>query len=192
MQDTEHPQPESIKENATPLEFEPGTTDLTANEPISETNFASDLEKQLQEALAETAKLKDTLLRAAADSDNLRKRAQADVASAHKFALENFSAQLLPVKDSLEAALAVENATPESYRNGVELTLKQLASVLSKFNITEINPIGEKFDPHRHQAIAMVESEQDANAVVFVVQKGYALNERILRPAMVTVAKPKT
>lgn len=106
--------------------------------------------------------------------------------------MENFSAELLGVKDSLEAALAVENATVESYRNGVELTLKQLANVFTKFNLTEINPVGEKFDPHRHQAINMVESEADANTVVMVLQKGYALHDRVLRPALVTVAKPKS
>ena len=131
-------------------------------------------------------------MRAAADSDNMRKRAQTDVANAHKFGLENFAAELLPVKDSLEAALGAENATLDSYRNGVELTLKQLSNTFNKFNITEINPVGEKFDPHRHQAISMVDSEQAGNTVVAVVQKGYTLNDRILRPAMVTVAKPKT
>jgi len=168
---------------------------LAANDPASaeaEGNFAGDLEKQLSDALSETGKLKDALLRAAADSDNMRKRAQVDISNAHKFALENFSNALLPVKDSLEAALAIENATVESYKNGVDLTLKQLDSVLSKFNITAINPAGEKFDPHRHQAMAMVDSEQPANTVVAVMQKGYALNDRVLRPALVTVAKPKT
>ncbi|MES2354499.1 MAG: nucleotide exchange factor GrpE [Pseudomonadota bacterium] len=174
----------------------PVTQTTAANDPASEaeaeTNFAVDLEKQLSDALSEAGKLKDALLRAAADSDNMRKRAQTDISNAHKFALENFSNALLPVKDSLEAALGIENATVESYKNGVDLTLKQLDNVLSKFNITEINPVGEKFDPHRHQAMAMVDSEQNANTVVAVMQKGYSLNDRVLRPALVTVAKPKT
>jgi len=186
MQDKEQQNPESET-------MDPGSSIATtaANDAATETNFAADLENQLTEALSEAAKLKDALLRAAADSDNMRKRAQADITSAHKFALENFSSELLPIKDSLEAALAVETATLESYKNGVDLTLKQLNSALSKFNIKEINPAGEKFDPHRHQAIAMVDAEQEPNTVVGVMQKGYALNDRILRPALVTVAKPK-
>ena len=122
----------------------------------------------------------------------MRKRAQADISNAHKFSLENFSGELLAVKDSLEAALAIDNATLDSYRNGVELTLKQLANVFGKFNIAEINPAGEKFDPHRHQAIAMVDAPQEPNTVVTIMQKVYALNDRVLRPALVTVAKAKT
>lgn len=174
-----------------------GSTESTlnvraANEPVNEINFAADLEQQLNDALGEAAKLKDALLRAAADNDNMRKRAQADVANAHKFSLEGFAGDLLSVKDSLDAALTVEAATLESYRNGVELTLKQLVNVFSKFNITEINPVGDKFDPHRHQAMTMVDSDQDPNTVVAVMQKGYALNERILRPALVTVARPRS
>jgi molecular chaperone GrpE len=167
-------------------------TQAAANDASSDTNFAADLEKQLGDALSEAAKLKDALLRAAADSDNMRKRAQADVASAHKFALEGFASELLPIKDSLEAALAIENATLESYKNGVDLTLKQLVSALGKFNIKEVNPVGEKFDPHRHQAIAMVDADAEPNTVVSVMQKGYMLHDRILRPALVTVAKSKS
>jgi molecular chaperone GrpE len=140
---------------------------------------------------AEAEKHRDAWLRAVADADNIRKRAEERVASAHKFAIDNFSTELLSVKDSLEAALAVDNATVESYRNGVELTLKQLANVFSKFNVAEINPAGEKFDPHRHQAINMVQSEAEPNSVVMVLQKGYTLNDRVLRPALVTVAKAK-
>jgi molecular chaperone GrpE len=189
MQDKEQQDSESV---ATDSNL-PGSSvaQTAANDAIPETNFAADLEKQLGDALSEAAKLKDALLRAAADSDNMRKRAQADVANAHKFALENFSAELLSIKDSLEAALAIESATLESYKNGVELTLKQLANVFTKFNITEISPVGEKFDPHRHQAMAVVDSDQDPNTVVAVMQKGYGLHERILRPALVTVAKSK-
>jgi molecular chaperone GrpE len=170
------------------------TTDIQAatSEPAQEQNFAADLEKQLEDALGEAAKLKDALLRAVADSDNMRKRTLNESESARKYALESFANELLTVKDSLEAALAVDNATLESYRNGVELTLKQLANVFSKFNISEINPAGEKFDPHRHQAIAMVEAPEEANTVVNIMQKGYALHDRILRPALVTVAKPKS
>ncbi len=98
---------------------------------------------------------------------------------------------MLAVMDSLQAALAVENTTVESFKSGMELTLKQLSSVFEKFHITEINPVGEKLDPHKHQAISMIDSDQPANTVVSVMQKGYALNDRILRPALVLVAKAK-
>ena len=104
------PNPDAAGENATPPEYERGMSVAAANEPLPETNFAADLEKQLHDALGDAAKLNDALLRAAADSDNMRKRAQADLANAHKFALDSFSSELLSVKDSLEAAMAVENA----------------------------------------------------------------------------------
>jgi molecular chaperone GrpE len=132
----------------------------------------------------------DAWLRAKADADNIRKRAQADIANAHKYAIENFSTELLAVKDSLEAALSVSNVTAENLKSGVELTLKQLNSVFEKFRVAEINPVGQKFDPHRHQAINTVESDAEPNTVVQVFQKGYLLNDRVIRPAMVAVAKP--
>ena len=128
---------------------------------------------------------------AKAEGENIRRRASEDIAKAQKFAVERFSNEMLAVMDSLQAALAVENASVESFKSGMELTQKQLSSVFEKFHITEINPIGEKLDPHKHQAISMVESEQPANTVVSVMQKGYALNERVLRPALVLVAKAK-
>lgn len=131
----------------------------------------------------------DAWLRAKAEADNIRKRAQADVANAHKYAVEGFATELLPVRDALEAALAAENASIEALRQGVELTLKQINSAFDKFAIREINPVGEKFDPHRHQAMTTVESDKTPNTVVHVLQKGYTLNDRILRPALVTVAK---
>ena len=134
----------------------------------------------------------DAWLRAKAEADNIRKRAQADIASAHKYAIENFSTELLAVKDSLEAALAINNVTVENLQSGVELTLKQLNSVFEKFRVTEIHPLDQKFDPHRHQAISTVESDAEPNTVVQVFQKGYLLNDRVIRPAMVAVAKAKT
>lgn len=134
----------------------------------------------------------DAWLRAKAEADNIRKRAQTEIASAHKFAVESFATELLAVKDSLEAALAVENASVESMKSGVELTLKQLRSVFDKFNLTEIDPSGQKFDPHRHQAISVVECEAEPNTVVQVLQKGCLLHERVIRPALVTVAKAKS
>jgi molecular chaperone GrpE len=106
-------------------------------------------------------------------------------------AVERFSSEILAVKDSLEAGLAVETATVESFKSGMELTLKQLSSVFEKFHIKDINPVGEKFDAHRHQAIGMVESDQEPNTVVSVMQKGYQLHDRVLRPALVMVAKAK-
>jgi molecular chaperone GrpE len=131
----------------------------------------------------------DAWLRCKAEADNIRKRAQADVASAHKYAIENFSNEMLAVKDSLEAALATNNATPEALKSGVELTLKQLNAVFEKFNLREINPAGQKFDPHFHQAISTVDSDGSPNSVVQVFQKGYLLNDRVIRPALVSVAR---
>jgi molecular chaperone GrpE len=133
----------------------------------------------------------DAWLRAKAETENVRKRAQTDVANAHKFALEGFAQELLPVRDSLEAALASPNLTLESLTSGVKLTLKLLATAFEKANIKEINPIGEMLDPHKHQAMNTVEADAKPNSIVSVFQKGYELNERLVRPALVSVAKPK-
>jgi molecular chaperone GrpE len=131
----------------------------------------------------------ESWLRAKAETENLRKRAQADIANAHKYGVENLAAALLPVRDSLEAALATENITLESLKSGVELTLKQLNAVFEHANLREINPVNEKFDPHKHQAMTMVAHPGEPNRVVKVMQKGYALHERVIRPALVTVSK---
>lgn len=149
------------------------------------------LEQLLREAELKAAEHHDAWLRAKADAENIRKRAQIDIANAHKYAIEKFSVELLAVMDSLEAALAVENITVENFRNGVELTHKQLASVFEKFNIKAISPVGEKFDPHQHQAMCMVESELPVNTVTQVMQRGYMLFDRVIRPAMVAVSKNK-
>lgn len=151
----------------------------------------STLEESLQKAEAAAQEHRDAYLRAKAETDNVRKRAQADVAAAHKFAVETFATELLAVKDSLEAALATDNAATDSLKSGVELTLKQLKSAFEKFNLSEENPAGQKFDPHRHQAISAVESDAEPNTVVQVLQKGYKLHDRVIRPALVTVAKAK-
>jgi len=143
----------------------------------------------LQKAQSEAAELRDAYLRARADLENTRKQAAADVAKAYKFAIERFAEDLLPVADSLQQALAVSHATPEQLRAGVELTLKQLQAAFGRAQLSEVDPVGEKFDPHRHQAMQMVDAEQPPNTVVQVFQKGYVLNDRILRPALVTVAK---
>jgi molecular chaperone GrpE len=150
------------------------------------------LEEMLKQAELNAQEHHDAWLRAKADAENIRKRAQTDVANAHKYAVENFSSELLAVKDSLEAALAVENSTVEAMKSGVELTLRQLSSVFEKFNISELNPVGQKFDPHVHQAMSAVESDEAPNTVIGVMQKGYQLNDRVLRPALVMVSKAKT
>jgi molecular chaperone GrpE len=179
MSDDSHPQ----TPDAAPL-----AADAAANDPQQQAQALTP-EAQLNEAQQKLAELQDAFLRAKAETDNVRRRAQVDVSTAHKYAVESFSAALLSVKDSLEAALATSNATTESMKSGVELTLRQLVQVFEKFKLIEVNPLGEKFDPHRHQAISMIEAEQPANTVVTVLQKGYVLQERVLRPALVTVSK---
>ena len=152
---------------------------------------APSLEERLHLAEQKAQEHLDSWLRAKAETENLRKRAQADIASAHKYGVENLAEALLPVRDSLEAALAAGNVTLESMKGGVELTLKQLNAVFEKANLREINPVNEKFDPHKHQAMTMVEHAGDPNQVVDVMQKGYLLHDRVVRPALVTVSKAK-
>lgn len=152
---------------------------------------APGLEEQLREALHKAGEHHEAWLRAKAEGENIRRRAQEDIAKAHKFAVERFAGDLLAVKDSLEAALSNQNQSAESLHAGVELTLKQLVSAFDKSGLKDINPVGEKFDPHFHQAIGMVESKQEANTIVTVLQKGYLIAERVLRPALVMVAKAK-
>jgi molecular chaperone GrpE len=147
------------------------------------------LEEMLQAAELKSQEHYDAWMYAKAETENIRRRGHQEAESARKYAVEGFSGELLAVKDALEAALATENASLESLKSGVELTLKQLSTVFSKFQIQEVNPIGEKFDPHQHQAMAMVEADAEPNTVVMVMQKGYALHGRILRPALVSVAK---
>lgn len=167
------------------------TETVSTAQPSSQAEVTPSLEQLLRQAELAAQEHHDAWLRAKAEADNIRKRAQSEIASAHKFAVENFAAELLAVKDSLEAALAADNAAVESLKSGVELTLKQLNSVFGKFNLSEINPAGEKFDPHRHQAISAIESDAEPNTVLQVLQKGYLLHERVIRPALVTVAKSK-
>jgi molecular chaperone GrpE len=150
-----------------------------------------DLEGKLAQAIADTEKVREDWLRAKAETDNVRRRGQEDVSKAHRFGIEGFSSALLAVKDSLDAALTVENTSIESFKEGVELTARQLDSVFEKFAIREINPQGEKFDPHRHQAISTIEADAEPNTVVQVLQKGYLLHDRVIRPALVIVAKPR-
>jgi len=175
--------------------MKPDQPDLTSPDgespPAREPEAIPSPEALLREAELKAAEHHDAWLRAKAEAENVRKRAADDVARAHKYGIEKFAADLLAVKDSLEAALAAENATPESLRDGVELTLRQLEAVLERQSIRTVDPTGERFDPHRHQAISMLPSDREPNTVINVLQKGYLLHDRVLRPALVTVAKPK-
>jgi molecular chaperone GrpE len=162
--------------------------DSNNNPDQAASNNSEDQIKLLEEKLAEA---QAQVLYVKAEGENIRKRSFEDIDKARKFALEKFSGELLSVKDSLDAALTVENANVDSYKNGVELTQKQLINVFEKFGIHEIKALGEKFDPNQHQAISMVESEEEPNKILTVLQKGYLLNERVIRPALVTVSKTK-
>ena len=153
---------------------------------------APDLQAQLAELQAKHTEVSDAFLRAKAEAENVRRRAEEEMSKARKFAIESFAESLVPVKDSLEAAIAIPNASNEQLLEGVHATLRQLAAALERNKVIEVNPAaGAKFDPHQHQAISMVPAEQEANTVVTVLQKGYLIAERVLRPALVTVAAPK-
>lgn len=148
------------------------------------------VEQELAELVQKLNEAQDNFLRAKAEVENIRRRAIEDVAKAHKFAIEGFAENLLPVMDSLNAALLDTTGDFTKMKEGVELTLKQLQGALEKGRVIEINPaIGDKFDPHQHQAIAMVPSEQEPNTIVSVLQRGYMIADRILRPALVTVSQ---
>ena len=152
----------------------------------------SELQAQVAELQAKTAELGEQYLRAQADMQNTRRRAEDEVSKARKFAVESFAESLLPVADSLEAGLAIQDASPEQIREGAQATLRQLKSALERHKVLEIEPpAGTKFDPHQHQAISVVPrpegSQQEANTVVTVLQKGYSIADRVLRPALVTV-----
>ena len=141
---------------------------------------------------AKVVELQDAFMRAKAEGENIRRRAQEDISKAHKFAIESFAESLVPVKDSLEMGLRVETQTVESIKEGVEMTLKQLNAAFEKNRLLEVNPQqGDKLDPSKHQAVSMVPAEQEANTIVTVLQKGYTIADRLLRPALVTVAQPK-
>jgi molecular chaperone GrpE len=165
-----------------------GAADETA---ADDTADGAGLAEALRKAEAQAQEHQENWLRARAEADNIRKRAQMDVASAHKYAIDNFAGELLPVYDALDAALATGNATAESLRDGAELTRKQLKAAFEKFGLTVLDPAGEKFDPHHHQAMTAIESDAPAQSVLQVFQKGFKLHDRVIRPALVAVAKPK-
>jgi molecular chaperone GrpE len=162
-----------------------------ANEADAQ-NALGSAQAELAVLQAKSADLADQFLRAKAEAENARRRAEEEISKARKYAVESFADSLLPVCDSLEAGLAIKDATPEQIREGAEATLRQLKSALERNKVLEINPgPGTKFDPHQHQAISMVPADQEANTVVSVLQKGYLIAERVLRPALVTVSAPK-
>jgi molecular chaperone GrpE len=162
--------------------------------PASEVNEGSSqtVEDQLVEQKTKLAEMQDNFLRAKAECENIRRRAAEDIAKAHKFAIENFAEHLIPVSDSLYAALATEAGDAKAFKDGLEITLKQLIAAFEKGRLVEINPEpGAKFDPHQHQAISMVPSDQEPNTVVSVLQRGFLIADRVLRPALVTVSQAK-
>lgn len=151
---------------------------------------ADSLEAQLEQAQAKASENWDAYLRAKAEIDNLRRRNTKDLENAHKFGIEKFVTELLPVLDSMALGLAVEDASAESLREGMELTMNILQKMMEKLNIEEIDPLNEKFDPEKHQAMTMQpNADVEPNTVIAVMQKGYSLNERLIRPAMVMVSK---
>ena len=177
----------------------PSAEELEAAAAANEFEAVSELavaQAEVATLQAKNTELADSYLRAKAESENARRRADEEVSKARKFALENFAESLLPVADSLEAGLNLQNgtsgATPEQIKEGAAATLKQLKAALERNRVMQIDPAaGTKFDPHQHQAISMVPSEQEANTVVSVLQKGYLIADRVLRPALVTVSAPK-
>jgi molecular chaperone GrpE len=168
------------------------TEEMVAAQAVNESDALSRAQADLTELQAKSADLADQFLRAKAEADNARRRAEEEISKARKFAVESFAESLLPVADSLEAGLIIKDATPEQIREGAQATLRQLLAALERNKVIAINPAsGTKFDPHQHQAISVVPSEQEANTVVTVLQKGYSIADRVLRPALVTVAASK-
>ena len=159
------------------------------NEPKTSKSEQS-LDQQLEDAQQQVAEYHDKMLRMQAEMENLRKRTERDVSNAHKYAVDKFANELLQVKDSLELGLSAEDIDVEKLQEGTELTLKILRNAFEKFSIEELNPVGKAFDPNLHEAMTMQEStEHEPNSVLTVVQKGYTLHGRLIRPAMVIVAK---
>lgn len=175
------------------LQGEPSPQELEAAQAANEADALAAAQGELAALQAKNAELADQYLRAQADVQNARRRADDEITKARKFAVEAFAESLLPVTDSLEAGLAIKDATPEQIREGAEATLRQLKSALERNKVIEVAPAaGTRFDPHQHQAISVVPApEQEPNTVVSVLQKGYTINERVLRPALVTVSAPK-
>jgi molecular chaperone GrpE len=168
------------------------TDDMNASPPVSDAESLAQVQADLAALQAKSADLADQYLRAKADAENARRRAEDEISKARKFAVESFAESLLPVADSLEAGLVIKDATVEQIREGAQATLRQLVAALERNKVVAIAPTpGTKFDPHQHQAISVVPSEQEANTVVGLLQKGYSIADRVMRPALVTVSAPK-
>jgi molecular chaperone GrpE len=168
------------------------TEDMAAAQAAVDVGALAKAQADLADLQAKSADLADQYLRAKAEAENARRRAEDEIAKARRFAVEAFAESLLPVADSLEAGLLIKDANIEQIREGAQATLRQLLAALERNKVVAINPsAGTRFDPHQHQAISVVPSELDANTVVTVLQKGYAIAERVLRPALVTVSAPK-
>ncbi|PXX42536.1 nucleotide exchange factor GrpE [Undibacterium pigrum] len=198
MQEQENQQAEKveIKEAAPEVQLDSivqGETVQTSAPEAPQAAPAQDTAEQVIAKLEATVReLQDSFMRAKAEGENIRRRAQEDISKAHKFAIEGFAEAMVPVKDSLEMALKIDTPSIEALKEGVEMTLKQLSAAFEKNRLTEVNPVqGDKLDPMKHQAISMVPAEQEANTVVTVLQKGYTIADRLLRPALVTVAQGK-
>ena len=165
------------------------TLDAAANAPAGAQPAAEPAASPSADLEARHAELSDAFLRAKAETENIRRRAEDEVAKARKYAVESFAESMLPVKDSLEAAISIPQATTEQMLEGVHATLRQLSAALVRNKVLEINPApASKFDPHQHQAISVVPAAQEPNTVVAVLQKGYMIADRVLRPALVTVS----
>jgi molecular chaperone GrpE len=175
-----------------PTQAYQSTEEMLEAQAAQEADLLTKAQADLAALQAKSADLADQYLRAKAEAENARRRAEEDIAKARKFAVESFAESLLPVADSLEAGLTIKDATNEQIREGAQATLRQLTAALERNKVVAINPAsGTKFDPHQHQAISVVPSENEANTVVTVLQKGYSIAERVLRPALVTVSAPK-
>ncbi len=180
------PHPEAIETNPQ------NTEDLLNSVASNDADALAQVRAELAALQAKSGELADQYLRAKADAENSRRRAEDEISKARKFAVESFAESLLPVADSLEAGLVIKDATADQIREGAQATLRQLIAALERNKVIAIAPVaGTKFDPHQHQAISVVPSEQEANTVVGLLQKGYSIADRVLRPALVTVSAPK-
>ena len=181
--------PENTQDTPVAAPAEPAAEGFSATPSAEPDNATAEAQQKLNELEAKHAEVADAYLRAKAEGENIRRRADEEVSKARKFAVESFAESLLPVKDSLEAAIANPALSAEQVLEGVHATLRQLAGAFERNKVIEVNPApGAKFDPHQHQAISVVPAAQEANTVVMVLQKGYLIADRVLRPALVTVA----
>ena len=185
----ENPSPESMQLQDG---LDPAASSQDGPTALGAAPDSAELIARLAEQQAKNAEIGEQYLRSQAEVQNTRRRSEEEISKARKFAVESFAESLLPVADSLEASLATQDASPQVIREGAQATLRQLKAALERNKVLEIDPpAGERFDPHRHQAISVVPADQEANPVVTVLQKGYSIAERVLRPALVTVTAPR-